>query len=356
MERDTSILRWIQARLRFLTIDRQIATSTAVILLIGALIGTLVTRYLVLQAIPLEWIVLVTILGIGLSILLAWAATRTALRPLAELQSLVREAKTAQTGIDLWQLNSNDPQIRALAQDLNEVIGMLSESNNKLRALSRHAINAQEDERRRIARTLHDETGQALAMLLITLERIEGRLGDEDIGLQRTLMVARQMARGALDSLREIVSGLRPAILDDLGLVPAIRWYARTNLESAGVRCEFDAPEDDLLLDPRLNTTIFRIVQESVNNIVRHAGATSAAIRLVQDEREIHLQVEDDGEGFIHDPRSRQNVEHEHWGLAGIQERAALVNGTVDILSEPGCGTIIQVRVPIERKGGNASG
>jgi two-component system, NarL family, sensor histidine kinase UhpB len=351
VKRDTPPERQIRARQRKLTIYQQIAISTGAILLTGALIGTLVTRYLVLQSISLEWIVLVSILGIGLSVLLASAAARTALQPLFDLQQLVRLAKEAQIGLDIRQLNSNDPHIRGLAHELNEIIAMLADSNAQLRALSKHAINAQEDERKRIARTLHDETGQALAMLLISLERIENRLGDEDEAFLKTVTAARHIARGALESLREIVAGLRPAILDDLGLVPAIRWYARTNLEAAGIRIDFEAPDEDPQLDPRLNTTIFRIVQESVNNIVRHSGARSATIRLVKIGQEIHLQVEDDGAGFIHHADGRQILEEGHWGLAGIQERAMLVNGTVDILSEPGSGTLIQIRVPIDRNG-----
>ena len=164
------------------------------------------------------------------------------------------------------------------------------------------------------------------------------------------------MASHALDSLRQIVSGLRPAILDDLGLVPAIRWYARTNLEAAGIRLEFEAPDDDLQLDHRLNTTLFRIVQESVNNIVRHSGAKLATIRLKSAGNDVYLQIEDDGAGFAIRPDSGQIYEQGHWGLAGIQERASLVNGSVELLSEPGCGTLIQIRVPVDRRGGDSIG
>jgi len=350
------LYRLLQARLRCVTIYRQIAVSMAVILLIGALIGTLITRQLVLHAIPFGWVLLVSLLGIGLSIALTCAVTRIVLRPLSDLHKLVRQSKEAQTSIDIGELDSHDPQIRDLVRDLNSIIDLLAQSNHQLRALSKHAINAQEDERKRIALALHDDTGQALVMLLINLERIDKRLGEQDEELRNTITATRQMATHALDSLRHIVSGLRPAILDDLGLVPAIRWYARTNLEAAGIRLEFEAPEEDLQLDHRLNTTLFRIVQESVNNIVRHSGAKLATIRLKSAGNDVYLQIEDDGAGFAIRPDGGQIYEQGHWGLAGIQERASLVNGSVELLSEPGCGTLIQIRVPADRDGGSSIG
>lgn len=354
--RKPGLLRAFIARLRCLTIYRIIAISVAVIMIVGALIGTLLTRYLSMRLVGLPVLLLVVAAGMAFSVFVACRVASFALQPLRDLHLLVREAKNRRSRIDERRLASSDPQIRGLARDLNAVIDELHQSNAQMKALSGHAINAQEDERKRIARTLHDETGQSLTMLIVNLERIESGLSGGDAELQRKLADARFLASQVLSSLRNIVHGLRPAILDDLGLVPAIRWYARTNLEQAGIRLEFVAPDESFQLSSRLNTTLFRIAQESVNNIVRHSAATQAIITLKSSTTEVCLQIEDDGVGFSLQDDGASNVRRGHWGLAGIQERVSLVNGQVDMISEPGVGTIIQVRVPLDFEGEPVNG
>ena len=291
-------LRQLAARIRCLTVYRIFAISVTVILAFGALIGTLITRYLVLRSVPLAWVLVVSAAGVTGSVMIACWVARLALRPLYDLQTLVRQAKQAQTGIDIQQLASHDPQIRGLARDVNAIIDQLRASNEQMRALSRHAINAQEDERKRIARTLHDETGQSLTMLIMSIERLENQIHLLDVAAQSQLASAHHLAAQSLVSLRHIVHGLRPTILDDLGLVPAIRWFAQTNLEAAGIRVTLDVPEQPRQLPARLSTTLFRITQEAVNNIIRHSGSESAAITLKCSEEEVYLQIEDDGVGL----------------------------------------------------------
>ena len=339
----------LTARIRYLSVDRQFAISGAIILTISALVGTLITRYMVLRSFSFGWVLLVTASGVTISVLVVCWAARLALRPLNDLQTLVRQAKQAQTGIDLRQLASHDPQIQGLAQDVNAIIDELHQRNQQMRGLSRHAINAQEDERKRIARTLHDETGQSLTMLIIQLESLAKQSVVLDETVQPQITTAHTLAAQSLDSLRRIIYGLRPTILDDLGLVPAIRWYAHTNLEAAGIRLTFNSTEEPMQLPARLSTTLYRITQEGVNNIIRHAGAGSAAITLKRTEKEIYLQIEDDGKGFYLDPDPDNRLQEGQWGLAGIRERVSLVNGQVDIMTEKGSGTKIQVFVPIDR-------
>jgi signal transduction histidine kinase len=345
-------LRHLLARVRCLSVYHHIVISITFILVTGVLVGTLITRYLVLRSFSLGWVLLATALAVAGSILVASWLARWVLRPLSDLQALVRQAQQAHTGIDIQQLASHDSQIRGLAEDVNAIIDELHQRNQQMRSLSKHAINAQEDERRRIARSLHDETGQSLAMLIISLERLEKQKHALDETAQAQLTTAHQLATQALASLRQIVHGLRPAILDDLGLAPAIRWYATTNLEAAGIRLRFDAAEEPVQLPARLRTTLFRIAQEGVNNIIRHAGARSAAITLKVTDKEVCLQIEDDGKGFWLDPDSGESQQEGHWGLAGIRERVSLVNGQVEILTEQGGGTLIQVTVPVDRDGG----
>jgi two-component system sensor histidine kinase UhpB len=197
-----------------------------------------------------------------------------------------------------------------------------------LRALSERSINAQEEERREIALTLHDETGQALSMLIIHLEQLENQIPATEEAIRSRLKSARQLAKQSLADLRKIVYGLRPTILDDLGLVPAIRWYARTNLEESGILAEYWLKGDRTACTGQI--TLFRIAQEAINNIVRHSQAKSARIVLERNEREIRLEIEDDGQGFDV-AIAEQALQSQRLGLLGIQERAELVGGKVKL-------------------------
>ena len=179
-------------------------------------------------------------------------------------------------------------------------------------------------------------------------ERIPARQKD----LKQQVTDARALAATSLVELRRIFSGLRPAILDDLGLVPAIRWFARTNLEPAGIRVVIKAPSVPLQFSPAVTTTLFRIVQEAVSNIVRHAGAGSVTIVLQPNEATVSLKIEDDGRGFDPGHAARDAVESQRLGLLGIRERVELLGGQVQIESAPEKGTRLQVSIPMGGTGG----
>lgn len=351
-----SSLSHLKKRYRGLSIFHRLAIGNSLIIVLGAIGGTLVTRHLAGQAADLWLITLFATFGISLSVLTNFWIIRTALRPLHELRQSVDRVQAGQGGIDTRLLEETDPDISRLATALTSMISQLEERNRTLRALSERAINAQEEERKRIARSLHDDTGQTLSMLIINLERLEKRLPAEAVTLQERLASACQLAKHALQELRKIVYGLRPTILDDLGLVPAIRWYARSNLEEAGVQVNFSVPEESILLSGHLNTTVFRVAQEAINNIVRHAEAKTAVITLCQNEGRICLWVEDDGRGFDVDQISGQALRLQRLGLLGIQERVELVGGDVTVESVPGQGTRLRVCVPMAATEGEANG
>jgi two-component system sensor histidine kinase UhpB len=319
-----------------------------IVLIMGAVIGTLVTRAMLMRSVQVGWIILVILLGVTVSMTFTCTLTRIALQPLYNLRKLVDDAKNSHLNIDTNRLGSSDPQLDAMVRNINEMIGELHAINQQNRMLSRHALQAQEDERKRIARTLHDETGQMLTMLIFHLERLEEQINGIDGAVRVKLAEMRQLAKQSLESLRRIVYGLRPTILDDLGLVAAVRSYARTHLESAGIKYEFICPSETLILSARLTTTLFRIIQEAINNIVRHSGANSVSITLLFTDHEVSLKIIDNGRGFLTDQDSTDWIRQGHWGLAGIQERVELVDGRLKIDSEPGKGTNIQVIIPID--------
>jgi two-component system sensor histidine kinase UhpB len=331
----------------------RIAIGNGFVIAIGAIGGTYITRLLADQAV--DWWLILLFLGIGtiLSVTINFWIIKSALRPLTDLSTLVDQVQKDYSQIDPQFLQPTDPDIYQLASTLDSLVRQLNERNLELHALSEHAINALEEERRRIALTLHDDTGQALSMLIINLERLENQIPGDQSELLKKLVATRELAQQSLANLRVIVYGLRPTILDDLGLVPAIRWYARTNLEEAGILVEIRANGDLEPLPARLKSTFFRIAQEAINNIVKHSKATQVEIKLSQQENDIQFEIKDDGEGFDLLSVREEALQMQRLGLLGIEERAELVGGEVKLVSEPGSGTQIQVRVPFSGAGDN---
>ena len=339
----------VRMRLSRLSLLQRIVIGNAIIIVFGAVIGTLVTRHLAQQAADWWLIAFFVAGGIALSLLINFWIVAAALKPLRDLGRL---AKRLQSGDPAIQLKNPDPYTNRMAETLRSLFLQLEERNRELQALSERAINAQEEERRAIAQSLHDDTGQALSMLIIHLDRIDERIQPRQKELKKQVADARALASTSLTELRRILSGLRPAILDDLGLVPAIRWYARTSLEGIGVNVVVKAPRIPLELSPAITTTLFRIVQEAVNNIVRHAGARSVTIVLGSNGDSVNLRVEDDGRGFDPSTASRDAVELQRLGLLGIRERTELIGGEVQIESAPERGTRLNVSIPLGETGG----
>lgn len=210
--------------------------------------------------------------------------------------------------------------------------------------LLKKVIAAQEEERKRIARELHDETSQALATFLLSFDTAVNSAPEEVKG---RLQQVKAMANRTLDSIHRLIFDLRPSILDDLGLPSALQWSAESRLEPMGIDLFFEIIGSERRLTPEIETTLFRIGQEVISNIARHAEAESVRITVEFGDKVVRLQVEDDGKGF--DPEEvASSVEGARGlGLLGMKERAALLDGTLTIHSEPGKGARIDVRVPV---------
>jgi two-component system sensor histidine kinase UhpB len=304
-------------------------------------------------------ILVFAVAGILLSLGINFFIVNAALRPLNDLGQLAQEVNQAGDSRSVQpvkRFENADPSTAHLAATLQSLFIHLQERNEELRAITERAITAQEAERKAIAQSLHDDTGQALTLLAIQLDRIDERIPAEQLDLKKQVAEARQLTSVTLTELRRILSGLRPAILDDLGLVPAIRWYARANLESAGVHVIFKAPNTSVDLPSTVSTTLFRIAQEAINNIVRHAHANIATIVLKLDNGQVQLLVEDDGCGFDQDRVSQDAVQVNQLGLIGVRERAQLLGGMVTIESLPGKGSRLFAVIPHDGTGGEHGG
>lgn len=210
------------------------------------------------------------------------------------------------------------------------------------RHLLQRLLVAQEEERRRIARDLHDHAGQMMTAIIIHLSQLASQAESQGNALGPQLRRLHDLARQSLDELRKMVHELRPSILDDLGLAPAVRWYAEAYVKPAGLEVHVETLRLDSRLPPDVETVAFRIVQEALTNVLRHAQAKRVDVRLDCRGDYLLVMVRDDGVGF--DPEQTRGGT---LGLAGMRERAELVGGTVQVLSVPAVGTTVLARIPI---------
>ncbi len=339
----------LRQRLRRMSIVNRLLIGNSIVIIATAVIATLLSGRLdsILHEAGVVPIILSVCFGVLLGSVANYWVIRTALRPLQDLREIVKRVQAESTDEQMRLPEDANPDIRQLAATVNAMLDRLDTRTRQLRAISERLINAQEDERKRIARRLHDDTGQSLSMLIMNLERMEGMIPAESSDLLRRMVAARKLATRTLEDLRNVIYGLRPTMLDDLGLAPAIRWYARSGLDEAGVQVKFDSLDETMRLPPQVETTLFRIAQEAISNIVRHARAKSASIALWQEDGAACLWVEDDGCGFDFNHIATQALPLQHLGLLGIQERAELVGGEVTVDSAPGHGTRLEVHIPL---------
>ena len=296
-------------------------------------------------------------LVLAAALLFAWGAARSVQRPLATLTEAAEriaggvldqaipalpEDEVGRLGRALEAMRAAlersifglEARVRARTDELSAVAARLKEREERLRRLLSKLITAQEDERKRIARELHDETCQTVSALALSLPEEPGA-GE-----------ARRLAHRALDGLHRLIFDLRPSVLDDLGLLPAIRWWATRHLPSAGiaVRCELE--ESERRLSPETEIAVFRVAQEALVNVVRHSGASAVLIQMAGRDGHLEASIEDDGRGFDPGEMAEPTAAGRGLGLLGMRERVELLGGQLEVESAPGQGTRVSFRVP----------
>jgi two-component system sensor histidine kinase UhpB len=348
----TSLAARVRLRLASLPMLSRLFIGNSLVIILGAIGGTLVTSRVVRMDLEANtWLMLLfASIGVALSLLVNLWLTRATLRPLHDLVSDVDRIQDGQTTARVRAPVGSDPDAGRLAEAINSMLERLERRTLELRALTERVINAHEEERKRIARGMHDETGQAISTLIINLERMAGMVPAESPELAKRIAATRDLATRTLDELRAVVYGLRPTMLDDLGLAPAIRWYVRSQLEEAGTQLVLEVPDGLARATPEVETTLFRIAQEAVNNVKRHAGAQRVAIVLRADGGWLELRVEDDGRGFDVTRTSQEALRLRRFGLLGMKERVDLVGGSLQVESTPGHGSQLRVRIPVEAR------
>jgi len=213
-------------------------------------------------------------------------------------------------------------------------------------------LSIQEEERKRIARELHDETSQVLASLTASLEAMIGMLPANTDKIKTLLKRAQGLSVNLIDEIHRLIYELRPTLLDDLGLVAATRWLAENNLEAAGVTVNFKVIGKERRLPPQLETTLFRVIQEAISNIAKHAHAKKASLILHFRRSVIRVSIKDDGRGFDVEEAISSKDRPRGLGLLGMKERVELFNGTFIIHSRAGRGgTEIDIEIPTKQGG-----
>ncbi len=217
----------------------------------------------------------------------------------------------------------------------------IERSHEQLAELSSHLQTVKEQERTAIAREIHDDLGGTLTAVKMDLRWLHQRLPSRQPGLKEKIASLDTLVDRAIEATARIASNLRPAILE-FGIVAAIEWQAREFQDHTGIRCEIVSGSEDIPLDPDLSATLFRIFQETLTNIAKHAGASLVRVDFSEAEGWLELQVRDDGRGITRDDR----LKPKSFGIRGMLERARILGGKVEISGAPGQGTTISVCLP----------
>ncbi|RQV87196.1 sensor histidine kinase [Burkholderia anthina] len=241
------------------------------------------------------------------------------------------------------QLSASNRDLRREVEERVRAERALQASREELREIAAISASAREAEQRRIARELHDELAQSLAALKNDLEWLIDRVPQDDASLARKIAAMHTLARGAVAATRRIASDLRPLMLDDLGFAAAMQWLVEDFRHRHGIACSLHVEPPELQLDEPYATAVFRIAQEALANVARHAAASHAAVELVCGGEAIALTIRDDGAGF--DPAVPRKSAS--FGLVGLRERAYLVGGTLRIATTLGEGTTVEVDIPV---------
>jgi signal transduction histidine kinase len=226
--------------------------------------------------------------------------------------------------------------------------GRLKESRRRLQVLSRRLVEVQETERRRLARELHDEIGQALTVIEMNVQSLLASPGTD--ALTPRLKQSLEVVERVQEQVHDLSLNLRPSMLDDLGLEPALRWCTERQAALAGLQAEVRADPLEQRLDPMIETECFRIAQEALTNVVKHARARTVTVELTKNDEDgqLHLSVRDDGVGFDVANLREQAVRGASLGLLSMEERATLAGGGLECDSIPGQGTEVHAWFPLK--------
>ncbi len=325
-----------------------------------------------------RWFVTFGILSLFVAFSLSWGMARSVVRPVSQLTEATRYISRGDLSRPIPSLGNDeiadlaqnfDFMRKALSKSLDEIqqwnreleakvkerTRELEESQHEIEEketarsqLLRKVLTIQEEERKRIARELHDETTQSILALVMRLEATLAASKDLPAEAREKLLGVKSLAIKTLDNVHKVIFDLRPSVLDDLGLLSAIRWYADNRLVAEGIKTRVEVTGEETKLPPQVEIALFRVVQEAISNICKHAEAHSVVISVEFTDTAIKIEIEDDGKGFDPATVNPQAGQVQGMGLLGMKERITLLGGKFNLEAHPGSGTHLTVEVEME--------
>jgi two-component system, NarL family, sensor histidine kinase UhpB len=325
----------------------RVLIANSLIIFVGATGGTWLASQLNSNSLYPTVLVIFVAVGWLVSVALNFVLLQIAFRPLMDLGKVMSRVQAGERS-QRAPLTGFDRDADQLAMTFNMMLGAIDEAN---RQRSTQIMNAMEEERKRIARELHDETSQVLTSLLISLAILEESITTQEA--RDRIAETRTLAHRTLRAIRNLSIDLRPSALDDLGLLPALRWYIKEYQQKFSIVVDFQASGFKERLSTEMETALYRIVQESLTNIAKHAQARHVTINLEGGTEAVNATITDDGRGF--DLEQLQKIpssgQERGWGLVGMHERAHLLDGGLEIDSSPGKGTTVHACIPVRAVG-----
>lgn len=330
-----------------LPIFYKILLANSAIVALGALAGTSITIWHV-QSFPndfhYELIAVFAIVGLAISIAVNYIVLKLALTPLDHLQHAVDQVRAGKLDVRADAGALSDERFDRLTETFNQMLALQAQATQQLHHLSQEILQAQEDERQRVARELHDQTAQSLTSLLVKLRLLERAQNPSEA--QKHIQELRDLTAQSLEEVRRVALELRPKILDDLGLGEALAWRVDELNAGQTTHATLSISGIDKRLPRNLELVLYRVAQEALTNVARHSHAKNAGISLRREDHRVALEIQDDGIGFdlnAFEARSARGL-----GLAGMRERMALVGGTLSIESSAGNGTRVVCTAPLK--------
>lgn len=325
----------------------KILLANLAIVALGAIAGTIVTVWHVTtfpEGLHLGLIAYFTLSGLAISFLVNSWVLKRALEPLDRLQQAVDAVRSGSTNVRVTLSENSDERFDRLADTFNQMLVQLEHDAEEMQQLSRQILQAQEAERYRLARELHDEAAQALTSLLVHLRLLER--AHDPAEAQKRVQELRELTARALEDVRRVALDLRPTILDDLGLGAALEWRVDELNKHGDMRADIAVSGLESRLPPDVALAFYRVAQEALSNASRHAQAAHVAVSLAGSPAQVTLEIADDGVGF--DPNAAA-VESDHHGLGllGMRERMRMIGGELAIHAARGRGTRVVACAPL---------
>ncbi len=333
----------LMRRIRRRPLFQKVVMVNTVLIIVGALIGHYFEERYFTGG---DWglVGLFIISGISLSILINYLMVKLAFHPLDDVSEAMKAIRAGHRGIRVPEA-TDDPQVKNLSRSFNLMLDAMETARKRAAA---SVIKAQEEERRRIARELHDETSQSLTGLIIGIKMVEETIPKTMPDLRERLANIKDLAHQTLNEVHTMAVRLRPSILDDLGLAAALRSYGKELSDNTGIRVDMQLMGLTERLTPELETVLYRVVQEALTNVVRHAEAHNCRVNLRRQEQAVRVMIEDDGRGFEPGQTMASEGSGRGLGLHGMRERIELVGGTIEFESRPGAGATIFIEAPLK--------